>query len=641
MPDLDGFEVCERLKGDPETCDIPIVFVTAYFESDEIKYRAIDVGSEGFLQKPISIPNFIATIRSMLRIRDANLEKRTERDRLSAMVEQKTSELKRAQRAMLSLLEDLTSENASRKSAETELATRNEYLDSVIQTTQDGFFAISRDGRVLETNKAFREMLGYGPELQPGMSLAEIDCDHDRPALDAILSGIEADGHATLICDYTKRDGVRLPVELSASFLPGSSPRFIFFCRDLSERNRREAEMRNLYEQFVHAQKMESIGRLAGGVAHDFNNMLGVILGQSELALSEMASGSRTYNRLMEIRSASLRSSNLTRQLLAFARKQTISPRVLNLNDAIASMIKMIRRLIGEDIDLIWQPSEDIFPVFMDPGQIDQILANLCVNARDAISGSGRISIRTRRYSFDEMPMAWPEDIPHGDYSLFEVRDTGCGMDESVLSRMFEPFFTTKEVGKGTGLGLATVYGIVKQNECQIAVESEVGSGTAFRIFVPRYLGAEKIAAVDPGKQSGRIDGATLLVVEDEPVLLEMTSEMLRSLGCAVVQAATPGMALDAFAECGDRIDGIVTDVILPETSGPDLVRKLRQIRPSLGVLYVSGYSPEELVERYDSESIAWFLQKPFSRADLADRVSAMLSSSRVPEPGVMTDCRD
>jgi CheY-like chemotaxis protein len=299
MPGLDGFEVCERLKGDPETCDIPVVFVTAYFESDEIKYRAIDVGSEGFLQKPISIPNFIATIRSMLRIRDANLEKKTERDRLSAMVEQKTSELKRAQRAMLSLLEDLTSENASRKSAETELATRNEYLDSVIQTTQDGFSrpratdgSLNRTGvprNALDTDQPFRRT--WDSRRSTAITTGILRCHPFR---------IEACGHATLTCEYSKRTARGCPSSFPRVF-SRSNPRFIFFCRDLSERNPERPRCGSV--RAVRARAENGIHRPAGWRRRArFQQYARRHPGQSEFALSEMAPGSQTYNRLMEIR---------------------------------------------------------------------------------------------------------------------------------------------------------------------------------------------------------------------------------------------------------------------------------------------------------------------------------------------------
>lgn len=630
MPGMDGFDVCRLLKADVETCDIPIVFVTAYGDLNDIKFRAIDSGSDGFLQKPIDIPNLIVMMRSMLRIRTANQEKRSERERLNAMISQKTSELQKAHRALLSLLEDLKRENETRRKAEAELAARGDYLYSVIQTTQDGFFSIARDGTIRETNKAFREMVGYadGFPADPPM-LQNFDREHDGAGFSAILEELSALGHKNLRCFYTKRDGTRFPVELSASFLPGANPQFIFFCRDISERVRREEELRNLYEQFTHAQKMESIGRLAGGVAHDFNNMLGVILGQSELALSEIAPDNPMRGRFAEIRNASVRSSNLTRQLLAFARKQTITPKVIDINVSIESMIKMIQRLIGENIELSWVPAGEALPVFLDPGQLDQILANLCVNAKDAIGGIGRIAIRTARVSGNDPDRTWPAAVPRGDYAVLEVGDTGCGMDETVISRIFEPFFTTKELGKGTGLGLATVYGIVKQNNCHITVASEVGVGTMFRIFIPRHGEMARDVADETVRKAPAVSTGTLLVIEDEPVLLEMTTEMLESLGYDVIQASTPTTACELFSEHDARIDGILSDVILPEISGPELIRILRTQRPDVGVLYVSGYSPDEIIDRNRNQRLDGFLQKPFSRADLADKVRAMLAEAK------------
>lgn len=628
LPDIDGFEVCRRLKADPETRDIPIAFVTALQDTSELKFQALEAGAEGFIPKPVDMPDFIVTIRSMLRIRDSNLERKTERERLSAMVDERTEELRRAQRAMLSLLEDLKAENEQRKETERELAARRAYLESILQTTQDGFFALSAGGAVIDSNAAFRAMLGHDDALFEKIPLRDIDASGDSVEVEGLLAEVARVGHRTVARDFLRRDGTVLPVELAISYRALPDAGYIVFCRDLTERKRSEEAFRLLQAELNHSQKMESIGRLAGGVAHDFNNMLGVIIGQTELSLDAVSPDDPHFHRLLEIRAAALRSSALTRQLLGFARKQTISPRPLCLNETVEAMLKMVRRLIGEDIELRWSPSEGLFPVMMDPGQVDQVLANLCVNARDAIAATGVIDIRTSNAVWtEEARFAWPPSVVPGDYATLEVADTGCGMDETVLARVFEPFFTTKEVGKGTGLGLATVYGIVKQNGGFVTVSSVLGAGTSFRIFFPRSS-VERLAAPTAERHRDAPHGVgRVLLVEDEPVLLEMTSEMLESLGYQVVRAATPGEALSAFTEDPDAIDAMITDVILPEMSGPNLVVAIREDRPKLPVLYVSGYTAEEIDRTGLTSELDGFLQKPFSRKDLSEKIAVIIGS--------------
>jgi PAS domain S-box-containing protein len=405
--------------------------------------------------------------------------------------------------------------------------------------------------------------------------------------------------------------------------------RFALLISEMSYSNiklaRTLAEREKMEGQLIQAQKMEAVGRLAGGVAHDFNNMLNVILGYAEMALLKLEPASPIHAYLREISKAGLRSADLTRQLLAFARKQTIAPKVLDLNDTVAGMLNMLMRLIGEDIDLLWKPAATLWPVNLDPAQVDQILANLLVNARDAISGVGRITIETGTAEFDQAYSDRNDGFVPGWYALLAVSDNGCGMDKETLARIFEPFFTTKEVGKGTGLGLATVYGIVKQNSGFINVYSEPGTGTTFRIYLPRYESEQAVADETRIAVEAPTGTETVLLVEDEDSLLDLGTLLLEDLGYTVLAASCPNRALLLAEEFRGEIHVLLTDVIMPEMSGRDLRERLAASRPNLKSLYMSGYTAEVIAHHGVLHEGVHFLQKPFSVQDLAVKLREAL----------------
>ncbi len=396
--------------------------------------------------------------------------------------------------------------------------------------------------------------------------------------------------------------------------------------RNVTDRKRAEEEKVKLVAQLQQAQKMESVGRLAGGVAHDFNNMLAVILGHAELALMKIDPAQPHHADLQEIRMAAERSAELTRQLLAFARKQTVSPIVLDLNETVEGMLNMLRKLIGEDIDLAWLPGAGVWPVRVDPSQIDQILANLCVNARDAIAGVGRITIETGTNVFDrDYCLAHPDFMP-GEYVRMTVIDNGCGMDRETLANVFEPFFTTKEVGKGTGLGLATVYGIVNQNNGFIDVYSEPGQGTTFSIYLPRYESRVKQPQSEDSSKKPMGGHETILLVEDEPAILNMTRIMLIRLGYTVLAASGPGDAISlAKGHDSDVIHLVMTDVVMPEMNGSDLVMRLSSLYPHIKSLFMSGYTADIIAHHGVLDEGVCFIQKPFSLLELASKVRQAL----------------
>jgi len=397
--------------------------------------------------------------------------------------------------------------------------------------------------------------------------------------------------------------------------------------QDITDRKIAEEEKLALERQLHQAQKMESVGQLAGGVAHDFNNMLGVILGRAEMARMKSEPSQPIFADLTEIQKAAERSADLTRQLLAFARKQTIAPKVLDLNETLVGMFKMLQRLIGEDIHINWKSEADLWPVKVDPSQIDQILANLCINARDAVAGNGNIMIETGNSVIDENYCAHLTGFIPGDYVRLAVSDDGCGMDKETLAHIFEPFFTTKGIGEGTGLGLATVYGVVKQNNGFIYAYSEPGSGTTFTIYLPRHVGKAEHVQKEGAEQAPLRGQETILLVEDEPSILKMTTMMLEGLGYTVLAASTPGEAICQVREHASEIHLLMTDVIMPEMNGQDLAQKLHSLYPHIKRLFMSGYTADVIALNGKLDEGVYFIQKPFSIHGMAATVRKVLDS--------------
>ncbi len=403
--------------------------------------------------------------------------------------------------------------------------------------------------------------------------------------------------------------------------------RVLAIVRDISDRKRMEEEKEKLQAQLLHAQKMDSVGRLAGGVAHDFNNMLSVILGHSELAIDQTDHDDPLYFHLSEIKKAASRSANLTRQLLAFARKQAVVPRVLDLNETVGAMLTMLKQLIGENITLKWKPGKGLWSVKVDPSQIDQIMANLCVNARDAINGIGNVLIETENKFLDQMCIVNHPDFIPGEYVVISVGDNGKGMNNETIDKLFEPFFTTKSVGKGIGLGLATVYGIVKQNNGFIDVYSEPGRGSLFRIFFPRYHGAPDDISIEDKSGKNENGDETILLVEDELSILAMVKNMLEQRGYTVYASSTPLDAIRYARETGDGIQLLITDVVMPEMDGKELSRNLTGLFPNLRTLFMSGYSTSMMVDHGFLNTDVNFIQKPFSLQELIKKIKTVLGS--------------
>jgi signal transduction histidine kinase/CheY-like chemotaxis protein len=377
-------------------------------------------------------------------------------------------------------------------------------------------------------------------------------------------------------------------------------------------------EQRRLEEQFRQVQKMEAVGQLAGGIAHDFNNILTAILGTGQLLLRDMPPDDPLREDVEEIRRAALRAADLTRQLLAYSRRQILAPKVLDLNVIVSGLGPMLRRLLGEDVQLTTTLAPDLGPVRADPGQVEQVIVNLAVNARDAMPGGGRLSLTTGNEILDAASVRDHAGAAPGPYAVLATSDNGTGMAAEVRSHLFEPFFTTKEVGKGTGLGLATVYGIVRQSGGFISVKTELGEGSTFRVYLPR-VDAVVQAGEDPGPPQARVGGAeTILLVEDEEAVRNLGRRGLAAEGYTVITAGNAVQAVEALERCGGPIHLLVTDLVMPGMGGRELAQRLTRVRPTLRVLYISGYSSDAVAKEL-------ILQKPFTPDDLARRVREVL----------------
>ena len=496
-----------------------------------------------------------------------------------------------------------------------------------------GIVISDREEKTLYVSPKFVEIFGYGRDEMPSVEAwwSQAYPDEDlRRRVRREWSAAIAEARAKraeirpLVYPVTCKDGQVRQVEFR---LKATETLNVLVFTDVTERKQAEDERERLMGQLAQSQKMESIGRLAGGVAHDFNNMLGVILGHTELALGQTDPAQPIHGSLEEIRRAAERSADLTRQLLAFARKQIVSPRVLDLNETLEGMLKMLRRLIGEDIALVWRPGDNLGAVKMDPSQIDQILANLCVNARDAIQDTGTITIETRAVDVDAAFRAERTEVAPGAYVMLSVSDDGCGIAQDTQAYLFEPFFTTKEVGQGTGLGLATVYGIVTQNSGFIEVDSSPGEGATFRVYLPCH-GAEEVSTTGGEAPPPAQGHETILLVEDEPLILKMARVMLERNGYTVLTAVTPGEAIRLARERGGDIHLLMTDVVMPEMNGRDLARELQSLYPELKCLFMSGYTADVIAHHGVLDQGVHFLQKPFSVRELTAKVREALEKA-------------
>ncbi len=514
--------------------------------------------------------------------------------------------------AVVSNLRDRTEYEVAREAMRESEAQYRAVFDGAL----DAMIVTDDEGRFLEANPAACELWGLPREELVQRSIVEFAEPGFR--FEQVLEAIRKTGRFRATHPIFRPDGTVREVEASTTggILPG---RHFTSLRDLTGRRRMEDQLRM-------SQKMEAVGRLAGGIAHDFNNLLAVITGYGDLLQRELGPQDPRLRRVEQVRKAADRAASLVRQLLAFSRRQVLQPRVLSLADVIEELVPMLGRLIGEDIELVTTKAPGVAQVRADAGQVEQVIMNLVVNARDAMPAGGRLLIETRNVDLDQGWAAAHAGGRTGPYVMLGVNDTGSGMDAETLKHVFEPFFTTKGTGKGTGLGLATVYGIVKQSEGSIWVDSRLDEGSTFRIYLPRV--DEVARAGPPAATLTSVRGAeTILLVEDEEALRHLTTRILQSAGYTVLAAGNGGEALRLLERYEGPVHLMLTDVVLPGLSGPDLATRLAGARPHMKVLYTSGYTDDTILRHRVLDNVAQFVSKPFTVAELTRKVRDLLDS--------------
>jgi PAS domain S-box-containing protein len=517
--------------------------------------------------------------------------------------------------------------NAALRSAQENLRRSEMNFRSLVTNAPYGICRCDAAGQLLDVNPALLSMLGY-PSAQElvGKHLGGLyaDTHHWFELADYLRSAAPFTG---LIVEWKRKDGIGIVVRVSGRAVSDIDKKTAFelFAEDVTER-------RALEHQLQQSQKMEAIGRLAGGIAHDFNNLLMVISGYSEFLLDRLGPDPALRGPAQEIAGASQRASSLTRQLLAFSRKQMLAPKILDLNGVVTENLKMLTRVIGEDIDLVMVPAPSLGAVRADAGQIDQVIMNLALNARDAMPAGGKLTIETSNVSLDEEYARFHAPLRPGDYVMLAISDTGFGMDSETQSHIFEPFFTTKGP-KGTGLGLSTVYGIIKQSGGYIWVNSEPGKGTNFKIYLPRVAERAEPAQVVASKDSAFAEPGTetILIAEDEANLRYLARQFLEKQGYKVIEAADGAAAMQIAVAHEGVIHLLLTDVIMPGMNGRELAQRISEIRPNTKVLYMSGYTENVIGHNGTLDAGVRLLQKPFTLRDLKSKVREVLDSTPFP----------
>jgi two-component system cell cycle sensor histidine kinase/response regulator CckA len=520
-------------------------------------------------------------------------------------------------------------EITERKRAEEALRESEAKYRTLIERMSEGLLQVDNDDVIQFVNDRLCEMVGYSREELLGKAASELLLkDEDQEFIEEHLNTYETpDQYETRL---KKKSGETIWVQVGVAPAVDADGQVIGSVRihtDITERKRAEEMRAKLEEHLRQSQKMEAVGTLAGGIAHDFNNLLTAIMGYTGLVLDELTPDDARYNDIQGIQKTAQRAADLTRQLLAFARRQIVELRILNLNELILNMGKMLRRLIGEDIELVTLPGPNLGLVKVDPGQFEQVLVNLAINARDAMPNGGKLTIETANVTLDLDYVRQHAEVIPGEYVMLAVSDSGIGMTEEVKSHIFEPFFTTKEVNRGTGLGLATCFGIIKQSDGHIWVYSEPGQGTTFKVYLPRIDEAET-ASLFRHVESGDLPrgSETVLLVEDEAAVRDLAARMLRQQGYKLLEATNGHEALQLAQKRPDeKIHLVVTDVVMPQMGGKVLTDQLKSLRPDIKVLFTSGYTDKAVVHHDVLEPNIAFLQKPFSPQMLVRKVREVL----------------
>lgn len=623
MPVMDGFALCRKLKADDRYKNIPFIVYTATYTGQEDETFAISLGAARFLRKPCEPDALLEAIDQVMAAArqgdgPALPEPASEEvvfklynERLVRKLEQKMLQLEK--------------ESQARRQSETKYR-------RLLEGMRDGFAWVDMQGKIQAFNESYRNMLGYSAETLAQLTYMDLTPAQWHAFEQRIVEEqVQARGFSEVYeKEYRRADGTIFPVELRTLLIQddaGNNAGMWAIVRDVSLRKQADAEKQQLQAQLLQAQKLEAIGRLAGGVAHDFNNLLTVILGYGDLLLAGLPQAHPQAESIKQICAAGLRARDLTRQLLAFSRKQVLEMIPGDINQVVQGFEKLLCRLIGEDVQLHLALADRALPVVIDIGQIEQVLMNLAVNARDAMPDGGHLTIETAAVALDHGYAKRKPDVVPGNYAMIMIRDTGCGMGPEVLNHIFDPFFTTKGPEKGTGLGLATSYGIVKQHGGHIWVYSEPGCGTTFKIYLPLLSdaipGKEEPLPVPP-----RITGvATVMIVEDDPTVRSLACRILEHAGYHVMAPAAVAEAIDEASRCNDPIHLILADVVMPGMKGPEVVERIARHHPEARVLYVSGYPATAVTGHGVLNEGVQFLSKPFTRQGLLDKVAQVLAT--------------
>jgi two-component system, cell cycle sensor histidine kinase and response regulator CckA len=593
MPGMDGYQVAARIKGNLATKNIPVIMVTA-LEDHDARMLGLSAGAEDFLSKPVDRAELCVRVRNLLRLKAYG----DYHDKYSQMLE---------------------GEVGSRTA---DLIESERLYRSTFDAAPVGIVHVGMDGRWLRVNQRLCDFLGYSRDELQSLGVQKLmqseEAAGEAESFRQMAAGT-LDRHVIDEKRYRRRDGSFVWARINMSVhrdAEGQPQHFISVIEDVTERRTLEAQIRQ-------ANKMDAIGRLASGVAHDFNNLLTVILGFAELMTADIAIPDKQANDLGEIVKAAQRASGLTKQLLAFSRQQVLHAAPLDVNGLITEMTGMLSRLIGEHIEVALALAPTLSLALADRGQLEQVVMNLVLNARDAMPDGGSVTIETTDADLENSSFH-EETVMKGHYVMLAITDTGGGMTKQTQRRLFEPFFTTKETGKGTGLGLSTTYGIVKQSKGYIWVYSELGRGTTFKVYLPcsnRDVPLPALTSVVTPTPTVASASQTVLLVEDEPGVRHLSKRILDNAGYRVLEAANGDDAERLFAHHGDSIDLVVTDVIMPGCGGPELLGRLRVHAPALRALYMSGYTEQAAANATGLDRGLPFVQKPFTAAELVRRV--------------------
>jgi signal transduction histidine kinase/DNA-binding response OmpR family regulator len=660
MPTMDGFEVCRKLKDDEHLRNIPVVFLTALRGNGESHIKALEAGGDAFLSKPINAAELTAQIRAMARLKEASGQEQREKERLAVLVAERTRELERelAERrqaeeqlrlaneelelrkaSILDLLEDLKAEIEVQKRAQENLQRSEAELEAIYDSAPHGICFIDRQYRVERMNRTMVEFLGGQPSLDTPQSPGDIlgcvralddsrGCGFGPQCQTCPLRLAAATTFETgQPCRHVEaaiplaRGGIRREIQVSASMALmrlQDQPKVLVCLQDITSHKQLQA-------QLLHAQKMEAIGQLAGGVAHDFNNILAAALLHLQLLQQRQNLEPELVASLRELEKGTKRGASLTRQLLLFSRRQVMQTKRLDFNEVIQGLLKMLTRLLGEDIDTIFSPGSEPVWVEADAGMLEQVVMNLCVNARDAMPRGGYLDLRLQHLALGAEEVRHHPEAQPGPFACLTVTDTGCGMDEATLKRIFEPFFTTKEAGKGTGLGLATVHGIVQQHHGWVEVQSVIDRGTTFRVFLPAAEPpeAEQLQADQVNCRGGT---ETILLVEDDEPVRRMVGMTLRRHGYEILEAGDGSEAIRMWERHEVKVSLVFTDMVMPGgLTGLELGQRLQQSKPGLKVVISSGYSPDLVAREGRLPAGMRFLAKPFDPKSLGRMVREFL----------------